>query len=171
MDRLETAGIEIAINKNNMGNKYLSFILGSRDYALETSTIREIVRVVDIQSIPDMPSFIKGMITLQGKIIPIIDLRLKFAIPPKEQCKNNCVIVVNIQERLIGITVDAVSEILDIKESDIEDPLSFGKSDDSKCILGSSKVNNRIKIIIDINKVLASYEIEEILTMLKEAER
>ncbi len=140
--------------------KYLTFILGDEEYGLEILKVREIISVMEITEVPQVPSFIKGVINLRGRVIPIIDLRLKFGMPEVEYTRETCIIVVNVKKLLLGIVVDTVAEVLDIPEKDIEKPPTFGGSIRTDFILGMGKVKNKVKILLNIAKVLSTDELE-----------
>ena len=119
--------------------------------------------MMSITSVPQTPGFVKGVINLRGKVIPVVDLRLKFGMKSTEYTERTCIIVVEItsngRDVLIGIVVDAVSEVLNIREDDIEDTPTFGARLNTGYILGMAKVEGAVKILLDINKVLSSDEI------------
>lgn len=140
--------------------KYLTFVLGEEEYGLEILKVREIISVMEITEVPQMPPFIKGVINLRGKVIPVMDLRLKFRMPAVEYNRETCIIVVNIRELLIGVVVDTVAEVLDIDEKDIDPSPSFGGSVRTDFILGMGKIKGRVKILLDIDKVLSMEELE-----------
>jgi purine-binding chemotaxis protein CheW len=134
--------------------KYLTFVLGHEEYGLEILRVREIMGIVPITHLPQMPLFIKGVINLRGAVIPIVDLRLKFGMPEIEYTKETCIIVMDIAGKLTGIVVDSVSEVLDITEKEIDDAPSFGSSVDTEFIIGMGKVKGKVKILLDIAKAL-----------------
>lgn len=134
--------------------KYLTFILNDEEYGLEILKVREIIGLMDITPVPQIPSFIKGIINLRGKVIPVVDLRLKFGMQEAEYTKETCIIVVDIENRLMGIIVDTVSEVLDINAKDIEPTPSLGSTIKTDFILGMGKVKGKVKILLDIDKVL-----------------
>lgn len=140
--------------------KYLTFVLGHEEYGLEILKVREIISVMEITEVPQVPAFIKGVINLRGKVIPIIDLRLKFGMPPIEYTRETCIIVVNVHDLLLGIVVDTVAEVLDIIEKDIDPPPTFGSAVKTDFILGMGKVKGKVKILLDIDRVLSSEELE-----------
>lgn len=148
--------------------KYLSFILGDEEYGIEILTVREIISVIEITSIPNVPAFVKGVINLRGAVIPVIDLRLKFGMPEKEYGKETCTIVVNLGSQFIGIIVDTVSEVLDIHENEIDAPPSFGGSAQTDFILGMGKVKEKVVILLDIGKILLSEQIAAIQSSTEE---
>jgi len=143
--------------------KYLTFALGDEEYGVEILKVREIIGMLDITPVPHTPPFIKGVINLRGKVIPVIDLRLKFGFEPREYTERTCIIIVEVpgktQNMLIGMVVDSVSEVLNVSTKDIEPPPDFGTNIDTKCILGMAKVKGKVKILLDIERVLTSEEI------------
>ncbi len=142
--------------------KYLTFSLANEDYGLEILKVREIIGMMDITAIPQTPVFVKGVINLRGRVIPVIDLRLKFGFPPRDYGERTCIIVVEVQNDSgavqMGVVVDSVSEVLNINVEDIEPPPSFGASIKTQYILGIAKAKETIKILLDINRVLTSEE-------------
>ena len=143
----------------SLEGKYLTFILNNEEYGLEILKVREIIGVMDITPVPQTPSFIKGIINLRGKVIPVVDLRLKFVMPEIEYTKETCIIVVDISNRLMGIIVDTVSEVLDIAAKDIEPTPSLGSDIKTDFILGMGKIKGKVKILLDIDRVLTLDEL------------
>ena len=117
-----------------------------------------------VTAVPGTPSFIRGVINLRGKIIPVVDLRLKFSMEKKEDTEKSCIIVVQIQLRtkklIMGIVVDEVSEVLNITQDQIEDPPSFGSAVDTAFIMGMGKVGQKVIMLLDIDKVLSAGDLE-----------
>ena len=142
--------------------KYLTFVLSDEEYGLEILKVREIISVMEITPVPQTPDFIKGVINLRGKVIPVVDLRLKFGMPEKSYTKETCTIVVDVRGLLMGIVVDTVSEVLDIADSDIEPPPAFGSTIKTDFILGMGKIKGEIKILLSIDRVLSSEEFSTI---------
>ena len=141
--------------------KYLTFGLGSEEYGLEILKVKEIIGVMNITSVPQTPKYLKGVINLRGKVIPVIDLRLKFGMDAVKYNDRTCIIVVDIagkvgKKTVMGIVVDSVSEVLNIKGEEIEDTPMFGVSLETDYILGMAKVKGGVKILLDINKVLTT---------------
>lgn len=147
------------------GGKYLTFSLASEEYGLEILKVREIIGIMDITCIPQMPAYIKGVINLRGKVIPVMDLRLKFGLEPAAYTEQTCVIVVDVGA-LVGVIVDTVEEVLDVNASQIDAPPPLGANVDTSFILGMGKVKGGVKILLDIDKVLSS---EELAATLQEA--
>lgn len=146
-------------------NKYLTFSLGKEDYGLEILKVREIIGVIGITVVPRMPDFVKGVINLRGKVIPVIDMRLKFGMEAVAQTEETCIIVIDMENILIGILVDRVSEVLDIDRENIEDTPEFGVKIDTDFILGIGKAKDKVIMILDIGKVLTSSEMKSLASV------
>ncbi len=140
-----------------LGGKYLTFMLDNEEYGLEILKVREIIGMMDITKVPQTPDFVEGVINLRGKVIPVVDLRTKFGLSRAEYNDETCVIVVDVG-MLMGI-VDTVREVHDINGKDIEPPPRLGASVDTTFILGMGKVNDDVKILLDIGKVLTCDEL------------
>jgi purine-binding chemotaxis protein CheW len=140
-------------------SKYLTFNLGDEVYGLEILRVREIIGLMDITKVPRMPNFVRGVINLRGKVIPVMDLRLKFGMDSTEDTKETCIIVVDLDDVLMGIVVDCVSEVLDIDEQDIDEAPEFGVSVSTEFILGMGKARDKVIILLDISKVLTNNEL------------
>ena len=145
------------------GGKFLTFLMANEKYGLEILKVREIMGMMDVTSIPTTPAFIRGVINLRGKVIPVVDLRLKFGIEAKEDTQRTCIIVVHLthpgQEMVMGIIVDEVSDVLDIDRNQIEPPPSFGANIRTDFILGMGKVDQKVMTMLDIDRVLTEQEV------------
>ena len=143
--------------------KYLTFTLADEEYGIGILKIREIIGMMSITSVPQTPPFVKGVINLRGKVIPVVDLRLRFGMQEIEYTERTCIIVVEIEGQAgtveIGIVVDAVCEVLNIKGEDIEDTPTFGTKLDTEYILGMAKMEGGVKILLDIDQVLCAQEV------------
>lgn len=143
--------------------KYLTFTLAGEEYGIGILKVKEIIGMITITAVPQTPPHIKGVINLRGKVIPVIDLRLKFGMPPMEYTERTCIIVIEISRAvghiLIGILVDSVSEVLNIKGADIEDTPNFGTKLNTDFILGMAKAGSAIKILLDIDRVMNADEV------------
>ncbi|MBI5878011.1 MAG: chemotaxis protein CheW [Chloroflexi bacterium] len=144
------------------GGKFLTFFLGGEEYGLEILKVHEIIGAMTITPVPRTPEYIRGVINLRGKIIPIVDVRLKFGMPAVAQTDETCIIVVQAQQTQMGIVVDKVSEVLDIAAGNIEDAPTFGSGVNTDFILGIGKSQGRVKLLLDIDKVLSAREIIEL---------
>jgi purine-binding chemotaxis protein CheW len=141
------------------GGKFLTFFLAGEEYGIEILKVHEIIGMMGITRVPRTPVFIRGVINLRGKVIPVVDLRLKFGMESKEQTEETCIIVVQVQKVEMGIMVDKVSEVLDIAAKDIDDAPSFGAEVNTDYLLGIGKAQGRVKLLLDIDKVLSSHEV------------
>ena len=154
------------------GGKFLTFLMANEKYCLEILKVREIIGMMDVTSVPRTPDFVRGVINLRGKVIPVVDLRLKFGMEAKEDTEMTCIIVVQIardaQEKTMGIIVDEVSDVLNIDQKQIEPPPSFGVSIKTDFILGMGKVEQKVVTMLDIDRVLSK---EEIALLESSAER
>ena len=144
---------------DSRAGKYLTFVLANECYGLEILKVREIIGLMDITAVPQTPEHVKGVINLRGKVIPVIDLRLKFGMAEADYTDETCIIVVDIGSVEVGILVDKVSEVLDIDATDIEDAPSFGTEVNTEFILGMGKANGRVTILLDIGKVLTQEDV------------
>lgn len=149
-------------------NKFLSFRLGGEEYGVEILRVREIIGIIDITPLPQTPNHVKGVINLRGKIIPVIELRRKFAMEPADFTEETCVIVVEVsvggdgEMFQMGVIVDTVSEVLDIARERIEPAPRFGGGIGTSSIMGMGKVRDKVLILLDIDKVLWDQEVEAI---------
>ncbi|HKL19357.1 MAG TPA: chemotaxis protein CheW [Halalkalibaculum sp.] len=136
------------------GGKFLSFFLGKEEYAIEILKVQEIIGVMPITPVPKMPGYIRGVLNLRGKIVPVMNLRLRFDLSAIEDTAETCVIVVNEGGYQMGVLVDKVSEVADIETAQIEDVPSFGITGNSEYLAGIGKVKASVKMIIDAHKVI-----------------
>jgi purine-binding chemotaxis protein CheW len=147
----------------NREGKYLTFTLDNEEYGIGILKIKEIIGMMPITPVPQTPEFVKGVINLRGKVIPVVDLRLRFGMEATDYTERTCIIVVEIAGQAetvqMGIVVDAVSEVLNIKGDDTEDTPTFGTKLDTDYILGMAKMEGGVKILLDIDRVLTAEEI------------
>ncbi len=149
----------VAAKKEVKEGKYLTFVLGAEEYGIEILSVREIIGLMDITTVPQTPDYMKGVINLRGKVIPVIDLRLKFSMQEETHTQETCIIVVEVNNTSIGIIVDSVSEVSDINGEEIEEAPSFGHGIDTSFIMGIGKIKEKIIILLDIDTVLSSDEL------------
>ena len=146
--------------------KYLTFSLEKEEYGIGILKVKEIIGMMPITSVPRTPEYVKGVVNLRGKVIPVLDLRTKFEMEYIPYTERSCIIVVEIDSDaatiLLGIVVDAVSEVLNIREEEIEETPKFGTQLKHDYILGMAKRDGGVKILLNIDKVLSSEEINEI---------
>ena len=152
--------------EDTMRGRFITFAVGRETYAIEIRYVTEIVGIQPINNLPETPDHIKGVINLRGKIIPVVDMRLKFKKEPMEYNDRTCIIVVDIQgdeqATRMGVIVDAVSEVLNVREEDIEPAPSFGDRARTEYILGMANMDERVKLLLDIDKVFDPEEIADL---------
>ena len=147
----------------NRAGKYLTFRLAAEEYGLEILKVREIIGLMNVTRVPRTPEYIRGVINLRGKVIPVLDLRNKFGMGHADDTEETCIIVVEAEfdgeSVLMGVVVDGVSEVLDIQAEEIEDAPAFGTNVDTNFILGIGKVKDTVKILLDIDAVLTASDL------------
>ncbi len=134
--------------------KYLTFHLADEDYGIEIRYVTEIIGIQKITEVPDMPAFVKGVINLRGKVIPVMDVRTRFMMPPREYNDRTCIVVVNVNGTAVGLVVDEVSEVADIPDHQIEPPPRSSRAASSRYIQGMGKMGQEVKILLDVNCLL-----------------
>ena len=156
------ATIERTMAQEERAGKYLTFQLFGEEYGIEILKVQEIIRIMNVTRVPKMPDYVRGVINLRGKVIPVMDLRLKFNMDSVNNSERTCIIVVQIAQGdawvTTGIIVDEVSEVLDISEDQIEEAPSFGANVDTEFIPAMGKVDQKVVMFLDIDKVLSSGE-------------
>jgi len=153
---------------SDIEGKFLTFVLGEEIYGIEILKAREIIGLMDITTVPQTPDYMKGVINLRGKVIPVIDLRKKFSMQEGVHTQETCVIVVEVNGSSIGLIVDSVSEVSDITGEEIENAPSYGQGIDTSFIMGLGKVKNKIIILLDIDAVLSTEELEMVEELAEE---
>jgi purine-binding chemotaxis protein CheW len=142
------------------GGKYLTFALGREEYGLPVLKVREIIKVMDITHVPQVESYVLGVINLRGKVIPVIDLRRKFGFPVQEHTERTCIIVAEValssSTVMMGVVVDTVSEVVNVTAAEIEETPDFGGQQANDYLLGLAKIKGGVKILLDLDRVLGS---------------
>ncbi|SNS05061.1 purine-binding chemotaxis protein CheW [Anaerovirgula multivorans] len=161
------------VNKNTMEmeedtqkGRFLTFSLGKESYGIEIKYVIEIIGLQAITEIPELPEYVKGIINLRGKIIPVMDVRLRFKKEPREYNDRTCVIVIDIKDVSIGLIIDSVSEVLTIPEEDIVEPPKMNKGFNNRYIKKIGKVGNDVKLLLDCEKLLSEDELEDLSEVL-----
>src|SRR3982751_1922074 len=143
--------------------KYLTFQLVNEEFGIRVLQVREIMGIQEITAVPQTPHHVKGVINLRGKVIPVVDLRLKFGLPEQEYTPRTCIIVVQARGEagpmLMGIVVDGVAEVLNLASADIEDTPDFGDGTATPYLLGMAKVKGKVKILLEIDRVLTTQDL------------
>ena len=162
----------VVVNKSDdRAGKYLVFHLGREEFGIRVLKVREIMGIQDITAVPHTPAHVKGVINLRGKVIPVVDLRLKFGMPAEGYNPRTCIIVVQIKGDagiiLTGIVVDGVAEVLNLSAADIEDTPDFGDGTATPYLLGMAKVKGKVKILLEIDRVLAVAELQALQSLVQ----
>jgi purine-binding chemotaxis protein CheW len=160
------SGTAVAEQSNvgeKLAGKYLTFRLTEEEYGLEILKVQEIIQMQAVTRVPRTPDYVRGVINLRGKVIPVVDLRAKFGFENVADTERTCIIVVQIAHAtatiVMGVIIDEVKEVLDIHAENIEETPSFGATIDTEFILGMGKIGQSVKILLDIDKVLSAEEI------------
>ncbi len=144
----------------NISGKYLTFRLGNEEYGIAILKVREIIGMIPVTSVPQTPEFIEGVINLRGRVIPVVVLRTRFGMAPAAHTDRTCIIVVELNQSgariAMGIIVDSVSEVRQVREQEIENTPSFGEGLSTEYVLGMAKLDGGVKILLDIDRVLAA---------------
>ncbi len=146
------------LEEDSQEGRYLTFSLGKESYGIEIRYVTEIIGIQPITEVPELPDYVKGIINLRGKIIPVLDVRLRFKKEPKDYNDRTCVIVVDIRDVSIGLVVDCVSEVLAIPEQDIVEPPKMNKGYQNRYIKNIGKVGSEVKLLLDCDKLLTEGE-------------
>ena len=134
--------------------KFLTFILEKEVYGLEIRYVTEIIGIQKITPVPDMPDYVKGVINLRGKVIPVMDVRLRFSMSVRDYDERTCIIVINAKDTIVGLIVDTVNEVLEIPANQIETTNSFRKGTGNQFMKGMGKVGDEVKILLDAEALL-----------------
>jgi purine-binding chemotaxis protein CheW len=165
-----TVNESAATSSDVRAGKYLTFQLSNEEFGIRVLKVREIMGLQEITAVPQTPAHIKGVINLRGKVVPVIDLRLKFGLAAADYTQRTCIIVTQVQGEsgavLMGIVVDGVSEVLTLAGSEIEDTPDFGEEYSGGYLLGMAKVKGKVKILLDIERVLSTQDLHNLKSML-----
>jgi purine-binding chemotaxis protein CheW len=168
MTRTALNDAALADRADTRAGKYLTFHLANEEFGIGVLKVLEIMELPEITAVPQTPAHIKGVINLRGKVVPVIDLRLKFGMPA-EYTQRTCIIVIQVQGEsapvVMAIVVDGVSEVLNLTGPEIEDTPDFGEEVSVKYLLGMAKVKGKVKILLDIDRVLSPQELQSLHTI------
>lgn len=159
-DELEAAPPEVSAAAVKLSGKYLTFVLDGEEYGIRILAVQEIIGSMSVTKVPRTPAFLRGVINLRGKIIPVVEMRAKFGMPEVEDTPETCIIVVRTAGVEMGIVVDAVSEVVDIAPEMVDESPNFGAAVDSSYIVGIGKVASGVKVLLDVDQVLAVEQAE-----------
>lgn len=155
------------LEEDTQKGKYLTFTVGSEVYGLEIQYITEIIGIQKITQMPELPEYMKGIINLRGKIIPVMDMRIRFKKEPREYNDRTCVIVVEIKGLSVGLIIDSVSEVISIPDQNIVKPPQINNENGKRYIKGIGKVVSEVKLLIDCEKLFTSYELDDLNELTK----
>lgn len=150
---MDETNLDMTDMEDTQKGKFLTFTLGNEAYGIEIQFVTEIIGIQSITEVPELPQYIKGIINLRGKIIPVMDVRLRFGKAPKDYNDRTCIIVVDIMEMSIGLIVDSVSEVISIPDTEIVPPPELNKAG-NRYIKGIGKVGNEVKLLLECEKLL-----------------
>ena len=145
--------VVVAEAEDTQQNRYLTFLLGEEVYGIAIGNVIEIIGVLPVTPLPGAPDYLKGIMNLRGKIVPVIDVRLKFKKPAVEYTERTCIVVVEVQEMTVGLLIDEVSEVLSIDAQEIAPPPSL-KDVRSRYVSGISKTDGKVKLLLDCAALL-----------------
>ncbi|MDH3392414.1 MAG: chemotaxis protein CheW [Desulfobulbaceae bacterium] len=149
-------------DEDTQKDKYLTFHLAGEEYGLDIAFVTEIIGIQKITEVPDMPDFVKGVINLRGKVIPVMDVRIRFHLSERSYDERTCIVVVDINGTAVGLVVDQVSEVADIPEKDVEPPPQTTQGSTSRYLKGMGKVNDEVRILLNVDKLLHDEELEQL---------
>jgi purine-binding chemotaxis protein CheW len=163
---MSSAPATVASKAQKNAGKYLTVVLDNESYGIAVLKVREIIRLQKITPVPQMPEFVKGVINLRGRVIPIVDLRVKFGLK-NEFTERTCIVVVQVKlpsEQVVqmGLIVDSVEEVVNLPAEEIEPTPEFGVRIDSSYLLGMAKVKGQVKTLLDIDRVVAPETMQSI---------
>ncbi|MDR2439160.1 MAG: chemotaxis protein CheW [Planctomycetaceae bacterium] len=159
LNKLNEAIEQISLeNEDTLKNMYLTFRLGKEDYGIEIRYVTEIVGMQKITEVPDMPIFVKGVVNLRGQVIPVLDMRLRFNMEPRNYDERTCIIVVNIGGSQVGLVVDTVNEVRNIDNDQISPPPKTAGADSARYIQGMGKVGEEVIILLEGQRLLHENE-------------
>jgi len=148
----------VVSNEQELQHKLLTFGVGKEQYAIPIQYVTEIIGIQSITDLPDVPEYVKGVINLRGRVIPLVDVRLRFGFPEREYDSRTCIIVTKINDFTVGLIIDTVKEVIDIPEQQIDPPPKVRKGEESRFIKGLGKIENAVIIILDMEKFLFEEE-------------
>ncbi len=143
----------------DLEGKYLTFRLANEEYGLEITKVREIIGLHDITFVPQTESYIKGVVNLRGKVVPVMDLRSRFGLPEEEYHERTCIIVVEVlmqdgERDMVGVVVDSVSEVVQVESDQIQERPPLDSGSETDYIMGIARTEDRVRLLLDVERVL-----------------
>lgn len=156
--------------EDSLKEKYLTFIIDGQSYCIDIRYVIEIIAVQPITQVPELPHYIKGIINLRGKVIPVLDVRLRFGKDERDYDEKTCFVVVDVAGSSVGVIVDEVEEVLRIPDENVAQPPSFSKHGSSRYVKGIGKVGDQVKLVLDCQKLLSDDELDELAVAINDAQ-
>ncbi len=144
------------------GQQFVTFHLAGEEYGVGILSVQEIIGYKELTRVPKVAAFIKGVLNLRGAVVPVVDLRAKFGMPEVEYNKFTVILIVNVQERIVGMTVDAVSDVIAFKDEDIQPTPDFSSNVRTEFITGMGRMDEKFIILLDVDKILSLEEMSEV---------
>lgn len=148
--------------EDTLKDRYLTFRIGGEEYGIEILYVIEVIGIQKITEVPDMPDYVKGVINLRGQVIPVMDVRTRFHMESREVDERTCIVVVSIKDNSVGLVVDAVNEVAEIPEKNVSPPPSVARAASSRYLKGLGKINDEVRILLDVDKLLFEDELNQI---------
>lgn len=165
VDKINHQDVLDEFEEDAQENMYLSFSLNQEEYGIDIRHVNEVVGLKKITQVPDMPEFVRGVINLRGQLIPLIDVRLRFKMGARDYDDRTCIVVVNIDQRAVGLIVDQVRDVLQIPSEHVDPPPKLRKRDTGRFISGIGKVGDSVKILLDTRYLLSEEDLEQASAM------
>ncbi|MBT4265100.1 MAG: purine-binding chemotaxis protein CheW [Deltaproteobacteria bacterium] len=162
MSQVKLEDVNEELEEDALKDRFLTFHLEKESYGIEIRHVTEIIVLQEITKVPDLPGFIIGVVNLRGNVISVMDMRMRFHLETREYDDRTCIVVVNIKDLAIGLLVDAVNEVLNIPEEQVDPPPKTHSGIKSSYVMGMGKVDDQVKILLDIEKILQEEELEQI---------
>mgnify|MGYP003990776527 CR=1 FL=1 len=162
MSQVKLEDVNEELEEDALKDRFLNFYLEKESYGIEIRHVTEIIVLQEITKVPDLPGFIIGVVNLRGNVISVMDMRMRFHLETREYDDRTCIVVVNIKDLAIGLLVDAVNEVLNIPEEQVDPPPKTHSGIKSSYVMGMGKVDDQVKILLDIEKILQEEELEQI---------
>jgi len=160
---------EVAVKQDTSQTQYLSFQVASEEYAIGVLQVKEIIEYDTLTEVPQTPASVRGVINLRGSVVPVVDLAVKFSLPETDVTKLTCIVIVEVdlegEPTVMGLMVDAVSQVIDFQPEDILEPPAFGTKVSVDYLQGMGKAGKKFVLILDIDKVLSTEELEAVASI------
>lgn len=163
---------EELLEEDSQKGKFMTFQTGKEFFGISISYVNEIIVMQPITAVPEVEDYIKGLINLRGKIIPVIDVRVRFKMEPKEYTDRTCIIVINVKSTVIGLIVEKIAEVVTILDDDIVPPPTLGRKENeqNKYVYGLARMGDAVKLLLDPEKLIKDTDLEALEEVQEEEE-